>query len=90
VQLPPLTLRLQLPPLGFQRDEEPIVYAHFVIPDSPCHWYVAKGSSVADDFVFFGTEDDPERSGRQEVMELREAALTRRERHLPDFFGLRH
>jgi hypothetical protein len=51
---------------------------------------VAKGSSVADDFVFFGTEDDPERSGRQEVMELREAALTRRERHLPDFFGLRH
>ena len=51
----PINARLLLPPIGAQKDnEEPIIYIHFLVPDSPYHWYVAEGSPVADDFVFFG------------------------------------
>ena len=51
----PILERLLLPPIGFQKhDEDPIIYIHFLIPDSPYHWYAAEGSPVTNDFVFFG------------------------------------
>ena len=31
-----------------------IIYIPFLVPDSPYHWYVAEGSPVDNDFVFFG------------------------------------
>jgi len=47
--------RLQLPPIGYQKDdEEPVIFIHYLVPNSPQHWYVSAGSPVADDFVFFG------------------------------------
>ena len=55
MQLLPSDLRVVLPPIGSQANQaEPIIYAHFLVPDSPYHWYVAEGSPIADDFVFFG------------------------------------
>jgi hypothetical protein len=51
----PIFERLLLPPLRSQKnDEEPIIYLHFFVPDSPHHWYVAEGSPATNDFVFFG------------------------------------
>lgn len=55
MELLPQELRVRLPPIGAQADEwEPIIYAHFLIPDLPHHWYVAEGSPAGDDFLFFG------------------------------------
>ena len=65
MELLPLALRLLIPPRGSQKDElDPIVYVHFLIPDSPANWYVAEGDVVGDDYVFYGfhmaseSEDD--------------------------------
>ena len=54
MELLPPELRVRLPPLGSQAGEaEPIIYAHLFIPDFPNHWYIAEGSPVGDDFIFF-------------------------------------
>jgi hypothetical protein len=51
----PIFERLLLPTLGSQKEyEEPMIYLNFFVPDSPFHWYVAEGSPITNDFIFFG------------------------------------
>ncbi len=48
-------LREELPPLQSQADNsDPTIYAKFFTPDAGWTWYIAEGSPVDDDFIFFG------------------------------------
>jgi hypothetical protein len=48
-------LRMRLPPLYSQENiSDPIVHLKFFTPDSNWTWYATEGSSVGDDFIFFG------------------------------------
>jgi len=51
----PDALRCRLPPRYSQdADDEPVVYAHYFLPETESSWYVCEGQPEGDDFLFFG------------------------------------
>ena len=55
MQLLPMEVRNQLPPLYSQEHEtDPLVMCKFFHPLSTMTWYAIEGSAEGDDFIFFG------------------------------------
>jgi hypothetical protein len=55
MNLLPKYLKDRLPPLYSQeKEEDPIVFAHFFTPDSSWEWYITEGEQEEDDYIFFG------------------------------------
>jgi hypothetical protein len=48
-------LRSRLPPLHAQEAEgEPMVYAHYFLPETASSWYVCEGQPEGEDYLLFG------------------------------------
>jgi hypothetical protein len=55
MELLPDELRSRLPPRYSQEaDDEPIVYAHYFLPETASSWYVCEGEPEGEDYLFFG------------------------------------
>lgn len=53
-------LRSRLPSLHAQEaDDNPIVYAKFVLPGTAMAWYVTEGQPAGDEFAFYGFITEP-------------------------------
>ena len=49
------TLRARLPPIHSQEaEEDPIVFAKFLLPGTALGWYPIEGQPEAEDYLFFG------------------------------------
>jgi hypothetical protein len=54
-ELLPVSLRSRLPTLGAQSSApEPIVYAHYYVPDHGWAYYVTEGGQLGEDYAFYG------------------------------------
>ncbi len=55
MELLPDELRSRLPPRYSQEaDDEPVVYAHYFVPETASSWYVCEGQPEGEDYLFFG------------------------------------
>jgi hypothetical protein len=55
MELLPDELRCRLPPRYSQEaDDEPVVYAHYFLPETASSWYVCEGQPEGEDYLFFG------------------------------------
>ena len=53
-------LRTRLPPLNSQEaEDDPVVYAKFVLPGTKSAWYVTEGQAAGAEFAFFGFVTEP-------------------------------
>jgi hypothetical protein len=55
MELLPTELRARLPPRYSQEaDDEPIIYAHYFLPETASSWYVCEGQPEGEEYLFFG------------------------------------
>ena len=61
MELLPRELRSRLPPRYAQEaDDEPIIYAHYFLPETGSSWYVCEGQPEGEDYLFFGFVSFPD------------------------------
>ena len=61
MELLPDELRSRLPPCHAQEaDDDPVVYAHFYLPETLMSWYVCEGQAEGDDYLLFGFVTAPD------------------------------
>jgi hypothetical protein len=72
--LVPDDLRALLPPLREADDPEPVVYAHYLVPDRAWHYYVTNGNPRRD-YELFGLLLPSEDEEEWRWTSLRESAL---------------
>jgi hypothetical protein len=66
MELLPDELRSRLPPRYSQEaDDEPVVYAHCLLPETTASWWVCEGQPEGEDYLFFGFVSLPDLDFRQ-------------------------